>query len=160
MEQKIYNFYQYYYKHCDEKIYDMTHKQLFHSFTNLIVNSPEFENDFILNFGPLNTELINNFIELSKEIDIYCYHFISSIPFLSKRNGLSFQEYILEYIDNSFKFSECNKLNYKDVFIYALFNVDEIEILYKKLLDTHYNKIALELSKKLDMSMVLNKLKK
>lgn len=160
MESKICNFYQYFYRHCDEKIYEMSEKQLFHSFTNLLQISPEFENDFILNFGEICKDTINIFIKLSKEIDIYCYHFISSIPFLSKRNNMSFQEYILEYIDNSFKFKECNKINYNDVLIYSLYNVDEIYTLYKKLLELNNDKISLELGEKLNSSLNLNKLKK
>jgi hypothetical protein len=160
METKICNFYNYYYQHCDQKIYEMTEKQLFHSLTNLLHISPEFQNDFILNFGEICKESLDIFIQLSKEIDTFCYHFICSIPFLSKRNGMSFQEYILEYIDNSFKFSECNKLNYVDVLIYSLYNVEEVNVLYKKLLNLHNSKVSLELSQKLNSSLNLNKLKK
>lgn len=147
MNKDIQNLYHIYYVHCNEQIYNMTDKELLHYFLNLIHINHNFNDKFIKLFGNIQNNTIKIFIDFCKEIDIYCTNFVTHIPVASKRNHMSFQEYIYNYIDTNFEYLDMDKFQYYDVWYYAIIHEPEIELLYSHLTKIHNDYIAIQLSK-------------
>lgn len=158
MNKNIQQLYHIYNLYCDENICDMSYEQLFHYITNLLHVDIDFNKLFVKSFGDINNDKLKVFVDFCYEIDLYCYHFIINIPVESKRNNMSFQEYIYTHIDTDFKFIDIDKFQYYDVWHYAINNIPEIELLYSHLEKLINDNISSQLSKSFNVMNLLKKI--